>query len=136
MSDMFAIGAIERARALGLRVPDDLSVVGFDDIPLASQLSPPLTTVRQPLVEKGRIAAELLFGRRVAAGRSCCRPSSWCAARPRRRRRPERRAPRLACAPLALERPRRRAAWQLTSPARCLPSSGKRPRHVASPLEN
>ncbi len=68
MSDMLAIGAIEQARAQGLRVPEDLSVVGFDDIPLARELSPPLTTVRQPLVEKGRIAAELLFGRRVAAG--------------------------------------------------------------------
>jgi DNA-binding LacI/PurR family transcriptional regulator len=67
MSDEFALGAIEAARGLGLRVPDDLSVVGFDDIPTAALSSPPLTTVHQPLVEKGRIAAELLFGRREAA---------------------------------------------------------------------
>jgi DNA-binding LacI/PurR family transcriptional regulator len=66
MSDPFALAAIEAAAGLGLRVPDDLSVVGFDDIPIAGQVSPPLTTVRQPLVEKGRIAAELLFGRRQA----------------------------------------------------------------------
>jgi DNA-binding LacI/PurR family transcriptional regulator len=67
MSDLFALAAIDAARELGLRVPDDLSVVGFDDIPVSSQVSPPLTTVHQPLVEKGRIAAELLFGRRSAA---------------------------------------------------------------------
>jgi DNA-binding LacI/PurR family transcriptional regulator len=67
MSDLFALAAIDAAKELGLRVPDDLSVVGFDDIPIASQVTPPLTTVRQPLVEKGRIAAELLFGRRSAA---------------------------------------------------------------------
>jgi LacI family transcriptional regulator len=67
MGDQFALAAIDTARELGLRVPDDLSVVGFDDIPVASQVSPPLTTVHQPLVEKGRIAAELLFGRRSAA---------------------------------------------------------------------
>jgi DNA-binding LacI/PurR family transcriptional regulator len=68
MSDMLAFGAIEQARAQGLRVPEDLSVVGFDDIPLAREFRPPLTTVRQPLVDKGRIAAELLFGRRAAEG--------------------------------------------------------------------
>ena len=68
MSDEFALGAIEAAPGLGLRVPEDLSVVGFDDAPLAARSSPPLTTVHQPLVEKGRIAAELLFGRRKAAG--------------------------------------------------------------------
>jgi DNA-binding LacI/PurR family transcriptional regulator len=67
MGDVFALAAIDAAKELGLRVPDDLAVVGFDDIPMASQISPPLTTVRQPLVDKGRIAAELLFGRRSAA---------------------------------------------------------------------
>lgn len=66
MSDPFALATIDAALELGLRVPADLSVVGFDDIPTAGRISPPLTTVRQPLVEKGRIAAELLFGRRRA----------------------------------------------------------------------
>jgi DNA-binding LacI/PurR family transcriptional regulator len=67
MSDEFALGAIEAAQGLGLQVPEDLSVVGFDDAPLAARSSPPLTTVHQPLVEKGQIAAELLFGRREAS---------------------------------------------------------------------
>jgi DNA-binding LacI/PurR family transcriptional regulator len=56
----------KRQQARQPRAPDDRSVVGFDDIPIASQVAPPLTTLRQPLVDKGRIAAELLFGRRRA----------------------------------------------------------------------
>ena len=63
MSDMAAIGVISAALAAGLRVPDDLSVVGFDDIPAAAWTNPPLTTVRQPIVEKGRLAARLLIQR-------------------------------------------------------------------------
>ena len=61
MSDMLALGALRAARACGLDVPTDLSVVGFDDVPLASAFVPAITTVRQPLVAKGRRAAELLF---------------------------------------------------------------------------
>jgi LacI family transcriptional regulator len=60
-SDQQAMGAYEAARQAGLRVPDDLSVVGFDDLPLCQWLSPPLTTVRQPLEEMGRLAARTLF---------------------------------------------------------------------------
>ncbi len=45
----------------GRRVPDDVSIVGFDDVPRASTWDPPLTTVRQPLVDKGRAAADLLL---------------------------------------------------------------------------
>jgi LacI family transcriptional regulator len=60
-SDMQAMGAYEAARQAGLTVPRDLSVVGFDDLPLCKWLSPPLTTVRQPLEEMGRIAARTLF---------------------------------------------------------------------------
>ena len=60
-ADQLAIGAVQAAQALELRVPDDLSVVGFDDIPRATTWDPPLTTVRQPLVDKGRAAAELLL---------------------------------------------------------------------------
>jgi len=63
MSDMAAIGVMSAARASGLRVPDDLSVVGFDDLPMAAWTNPPLTTVHQPIVEKGRLAARLLIER-------------------------------------------------------------------------
>jgi LacI family transcriptional regulator, galactose operon repressor len=60
-SDQQAMGSYEAARQAGLRVPQDLSVVGFDDLPLCEWLSPPLTTVRQPLEEMGRVAARTLF---------------------------------------------------------------------------
>jgi LacI family transcriptional regulator len=63
MSDTTAIGVMSAAQAAGLRVPDDLSVVGFDDIPAATWTNPPLTTVRQPIIEKGRLAAALLIRR-------------------------------------------------------------------------
>ncbi|HSS61529.1 MAG TPA: LacI family DNA-binding transcriptional regulator [Candidatus Limnocylindrales bacterium] len=61
MSDMAAIGVMSAAQASGLRVPEDLSVVGFDDLPASAWTNPPLTTVRQPIVEKGRLAARLLI---------------------------------------------------------------------------
>jgi LacI family transcriptional regulator len=60
-SDQQAMGTYEAARQAGLRVPQDLSVVGFDDLPMCEWLSPPLTTVRQPLEEMGRTAARTLF---------------------------------------------------------------------------
>jgi LacI family transcriptional regulator len=60
-SDDLAIGALEAVRAIGRSVPDDVAIVGFDDIPLAQDMTPPLTTVRIPLVEIGRRAAELLM---------------------------------------------------------------------------
>jgi LacI family transcriptional regulator len=56
-SDSLAFRAIEVLRASGRRVPDDVAVMGFDDIPLASEMIPPLTTVRIPLVDLGRRAA-------------------------------------------------------------------------------
>ena len=59
-NDNIAIGAIQAARARGLRVPDDLSVVGFDDVEHATIVTPALTTVRQPLAEMGRTAVSLL----------------------------------------------------------------------------
>ena len=59
-NDNLAIGTIKAARAHGLRVPEDISVVGFDDSELASLITPELTTVRQPLAEMGRTAVNLL----------------------------------------------------------------------------
>lgn len=58
-SDMQAFGVFEAARRAGLRVPDDLSVVGFDDLPLARSAWPPLTTVRQPLEEMAALATRM-----------------------------------------------------------------------------
>jgi len=63
MSDMAAIGMMAAAQSAGLKVPDDLSVVGYDDLPMAAWTNPALTTVRQPIVEKGRLAARLLIHR-------------------------------------------------------------------------
>ncbi len=65
-NDISAIGAIRALREAGLRVPEDISVVGFDDIQSAAFQNPGLTTVRQPLREMGLIAAETLL-RRVNA---------------------------------------------------------------------
>jgi len=65
-SDETALGVIEAARTRGLRVPEDLSVVGFDDTPLARLAAPPLTTVRQPLRELGAVAVRTTL--RLAAG--------------------------------------------------------------------
>lgn len=59
-SDQQAFGVYEAARQIGLRVPEDLSVVGFDELPVARWASPPLTTIRQPLAEMGRTAAQML----------------------------------------------------------------------------
>jgi LacI family transcriptional regulator len=64
--DESALGAIQAARARGLRVPEDLSVVGFDDTELATMTSPQLTTVRQPLREMGAVALRTAL--RLAAG--------------------------------------------------------------------
>ncbi len=61
MSDMAAIGLMAAARENGVRLPEELSVVGYDDIPMASWVTPTLTTVRQPIAEKGRQAARLLI---------------------------------------------------------------------------
>ena len=61
MSDAMAIGVMSAARELGLRLPDDLSVVGFDDIDLAAHVHPPLTTVHQPIRQKGADAVRLLL---------------------------------------------------------------------------
>ena len=59
-NDQHALGGYEAARQRSLRIPQDLSVVGFEDLPVARWLSPPLTTIRQPLAEMGRAAAQML----------------------------------------------------------------------------
>ena len=59
-NDMMALGAMEAARVNGFSIGEDLSIIGFDDIFLASQSYPPLTTVRQPLTEMGEVALDML----------------------------------------------------------------------------
>jgi LacI family transcriptional regulator len=59
-NDLLAIGVIQAARSRGLRVPEDVSVVGFDDLDFSTIVTPPLTTVRQPLAEMGRTAVSML----------------------------------------------------------------------------
>jgi DNA-binding LacI/PurR family transcriptional regulator len=56
---MQALGVYRAAREAGLRIPQDLSVVGFDDVPVAAWVEPPLTTVHQPLTEMAVAATEL-----------------------------------------------------------------------------
>jgi DNA-binding LacI/PurR family transcriptional regulator len=58
-NDLQAVGVYQAARAEGLRIPTDLSVVGFDDLAIAAMLDPPLTTVHQPLAEMAAAATEL-----------------------------------------------------------------------------
>lgn len=61
LNDRMAMGAIQQTRASGRRVPDDLTVVGYDDIPAAATFAPPLTTINQQAVELGRTGARMLF---------------------------------------------------------------------------
>lgn len=58
-NDTVALGALTALREAGLRVPGDVAVIGFDDLPLAAHAAPPLSTVRMPLLELGRVAGEL-----------------------------------------------------------------------------
>jgi LacI family xylobiose transport system transcriptional regulator len=60
-SDLQALGVLEAVRALGMHVPGDLSVVGYDDIPLAQWVSPRLTTIRQPLMRMAEEATRLVL---------------------------------------------------------------------------
>jgi alanine racemase len=62
LSDVIAFGVIEAAHIAGLSIPQDLAVIGFDDVEASHLLRPALTTVRQPAREKGRRAAELFIG--------------------------------------------------------------------------
>jgi DNA-binding LacI/PurR family transcriptional regulator len=58
---MVALGAMQAIRERGFSIPEDISVVGFDDVPIARFFHPPLTTVRQPGVDIGLAAGELLL---------------------------------------------------------------------------
>ena len=74
-SDVLAHGAVRAAEDLGLVVPDDLSVIGFDDSPLATRVRPALTTVRQDVAGKGRAAAAVLAAAIEAARTGGPRPT-------------------------------------------------------------
>jgi DNA-binding LacI/PurR family transcriptional regulator len=62
-NDLVAIGTLHAIRSAGLRVPEDISVVGFDNIPLSSHTNPPLTTVAQPHYQKGQMAVQTIVNR-------------------------------------------------------------------------
>lgn len=74
-NDQQAIGLLRASRDLGIRVPEDLSIVGFDDIPLASLVLPRLTTVRQPIEEIAEIAIRAVLGRGPVEGPIALKPS-------------------------------------------------------------
>jgi DNA-binding LacI/PurR family transcriptional regulator len=76
MSDILAIGALQGAAEEGVAVPEELSVVGFDDSPAAQHATPPLTTVAQPHEEKGRLAAQWLMEEVEQGGASRSRSRS------------------------------------------------------------
>jgi len=67
-NDLVAVGALQACAELGRRVPADLALVGYDDIPLAELVAPPLTTCRVPGDELGRKAVELLLGQIGGSG--------------------------------------------------------------------
>lgn len=62
-NDIMAIGAIRALRNAGRRVPEDVAVIGFDDIDIAADTDPPLTTIRQPAAEMTRTMVDLLLRR-------------------------------------------------------------------------
>ncbi len=73
-NDIIAVGALHAVRACGLRVPEDISIIGVDDISIAAHVNPPLTTVGQPKYRMGRLAVQTLRQMRDAkmpAGNSC-----------------------------------------------------------------
>ncbi|HEX4983044.1 MAG TPA: substrate-binding domain-containing protein [Ilumatobacteraceae bacterium] len=67
-ADQIAIGALHAAHALGVSVPRQISIVGFDDIPLAQYTAPPLTTVSQPMGEMAELAVRLAVEARTHSG--------------------------------------------------------------------
>ena len=85
-NDRVALGLYHALRGRGVRVPEDLSVVGFDDLPWGEYLAPPLTTVRQPGREMGQLAARLVLGEKAVTESTFVEPelvvrASVCAPR-------------------------------------------------------
>jgi LacI family transcriptional regulator len=72
VNDMAAMGAHAAVLESGLRIPEDVAIVGYNDVPLAARLAPPLTTMRVPVRDFGRISAEMLI-EQVRSGRSVSR---------------------------------------------------------------
>ena len=62
-NNLMTLGALEAIRSRALRIPSDVALVGYDDVPWASAFSPPLTTVQQPAFEIGRQSVDLLIHR-------------------------------------------------------------------------
>lgn len=79
VSDVLALGALQAARERGLRIPEDLSVVGFDDVEYASMFQPRLTTLRQPCYRMGAVAASLLLRQMQGepGGQAMFLPHEW-----------------------------------------------------------
>jgi LacI family transcriptional regulator len=67
-NDQTALGAMHALTRRGIKVPDDVAITGFDDVPVARHLHPPLTTVRQPIKELGATAFDVLYSRISARG--------------------------------------------------------------------
>lgn len=78
-NNLMTVGAMEAIHKQGLRIPEDMAIIGFDDLPWAEALDPPLTVVRQPAYEVGRAAAELLLKR---LGNPAA-PAAWLRLRPK-----------------------------------------------------
>ena len=60
-NDLIAFGVLDELAKAGLSCPDQMSLIGFNDLPLVERLTPPLTTVRLPLADMGRLAAQVLL---------------------------------------------------------------------------
>ena len=70
-NDFMALGALEALQKQGAKIPEEVSIVGFDDVVDAKSVMPPLRTVRQPLYEQGRQAVELILAQ--IAGEQVCK---------------------------------------------------------------
>ena len=73
LNDLMAVGALRAAVKIGCRVPDDVAIIGYDDIEFASFVNPPLSTIAQPKTEIGFQAANILAGRIADTARPTCR---------------------------------------------------------------